>query len=376
MKGISALSSQPFLLNTRSDNIKSIADLKDSDRIAVPAVKVSVQAVTLQMAAAKLFGAEEFRQARSAHRVDVAAGRRPSRCSPGSGEINNVFGVPPFQQQQLEKPGIRTILNSFDVMDGPHTFTVAWTSARFRDKNPVLYKALIAALKEATDIVDKDRAKAAGYWIEDVKSKLPLDKVTAVISGPQVKLDHDAASNHEVRDLHAQRRLAQGGAEIVEGPVLPRNPRSERELSHAQTCLIAALPRRSPARAFRRAGAIGRQISRTSRSASSCRSRRAARSTCSGGCSRSACRRTGAQTVIVENRPGAANMIGTQRSRPTDPDGYTLIIVVSTHATNPSLQSKVPYDGIKDFEPIALLARTPVVLYHAPVASRPRTSRS
>ena len=105
----------------------------------------------------------------------------------GSGEINNVFGVPPFQQQQLEKPGIRTILNSFDVMDGPHTFTVAWTSARFREKNPVLYKALIAALKEATDIVDKDRAKAAGFWIEDVKSKLPLDKVTAVISGPQVK---------------------------------------------------------------------------------------------------------------------------------------------------------------------------------------------
>jgi NitT/TauT family transport system substrate-binding protein len=105
----------------------------------------------------------------------------------GSGEINNVFSVPPFQFQQLEKPGIRTILNSFDIMDGPHTFTVAWTSTRFHDKNPVLYKALIAALKEATDVVDENRQKAAGYWIEDVKSKLPLDKVTAVISGPQVR---------------------------------------------------------------------------------------------------------------------------------------------------------------------------------------------
>ena len=105
----------------------------------------------------------------------------------GSGEINNVFSVPPFQQQQLEKAGVRTILNSFDIMDGPHTFTVAWTTARFRDKNPVLYKALIAALKEATEIVDKDRAKAAGFWIKDVNSKLPLDKVTAVVSGPQVR---------------------------------------------------------------------------------------------------------------------------------------------------------------------------------------------
>jgi len=186
VKGISALSSQPFLLNTRSDNIKSIADLKDSDRIAVPAVKVSVQAVTLQMAAAKQFGEKNFAKL-DPLTVSMSPPDSTIALLAGSNEINNVFGVPPFQQQQLEKPGIRTILNSYDVMDGPHTFTVAWTSARFRDKNPALYKALVAALKEATDIVDKDRQKAAGYWIEDVKSKMPLDKVTAVISGPQVK---------------------------------------------------------------------------------------------------------------------------------------------------------------------------------------------
>jgi NitT/TauT family transport system substrate-binding protein len=185
VRGISALSSQPFLLNTRSDNIKSIADLKDSDRIAVPAVKVSVQAVTLQMAAAKLFGEKNFGKLDSIT-VSMSPPDATIALLAGSNEINNVFGVPPFQQQQLEKPGIRTILNSFDVMDGPHTFTVAWTSARFRDKHPALYKALVAALKEATEIVDKDRKKAAGYWIEDVKSKLPLEKVTAVVSGPQV----------------------------------------------------------------------------------------------------------------------------------------------------------------------------------------------
>jgi NitT/TauT family transport system substrate-binding protein len=186
VRGISALSAQPFLLNTRSEHIKSIADLKDSDRIALPAVKVSVQAVTLQMAAAKLFGEKNFGKL-DGLTVSMSPPDSTIALLTGSGEINNVFGVPPFQQQQLEKPGIRTILNSYDVMDGPHTFTVAWTSARFRDKNPVLYKALIAALKEATAVVDKDRKKAAGYWIEDVKSKLPVEKVTEVISGPQVK---------------------------------------------------------------------------------------------------------------------------------------------------------------------------------------------
>src|SRR5436190_5285961 len=186
VKGISAFSSQPFLMNTRSENIKSIADLKDSDRIAVPAVKVSVQAVTLQMAAAKLFGEKNFGKLDNLT-VSMSPPDSTIALLAGSGEITCVFGVPPFQQQQLEKPGIHTILNSFDVMDGPHTFTVAWTSARFREKNPALYKALFAALKEATGIVDKDRQRAAGYWIEDVKSKMPLDKVTAVISGPQVK---------------------------------------------------------------------------------------------------------------------------------------------------------------------------------------------
>src|SRR5207237_9133403 len=53
---------------------------------------------------------------------------------------SDLFSVPPFQFQQLEKPGIHTILNSYDAMDGPHTFTVAWTTAKFREANPALYK--------------------------------------------------------------------------------------------------------------------------------------------------------------------------------------------------------------------------------------------
>jgi tripartite-type tricarboxylate transporter receptor subunit TctC len=72
------------------------------------------------------------------------------------------------------------------------------------------------------------------------------------------------------------------------------------------------------------------------------------------------------QSVIVENRPGAGTMIGTAAAAKADPDGYTLIIAVSGHTTNPSLYASMQYDGIKDFAPIALLARTPVVLYAHP----------
>src|SRR4030081_592139 len=72
------------------------------------------------------------------------------------------------------------------------------------------------------------------------------------------------------------------------------------------------------------------------------------------------------QTVLVENRPGAGTMIGTAAAAKADPDGYTLLIVVSGHTTNPALYSSMQYDGIKDCAPIALLARTPVVLYAHP----------
>jgi NitT/TauT family transport system substrate-binding protein len=186
VRGIVALSSQPFLLNSRNPAIKTIADFKAGDKIAVPAVKVSVQAITLQMAAAKAFGIKDF-----ARLDELTVSMTPPDATialmNGGSEVTSAFSVPPFQYQQLENPAVHTVLNSFDVMDGSHSFTVAWTSARFRDANPVLYKALIAAFGEATDIVNKDKRAATGLWIEDAKSKLALDMVAKLVSSSQVQ---------------------------------------------------------------------------------------------------------------------------------------------------------------------------------------------
>jgi len=185
VRGISALSSQPFLLNSRDPGVKTIRDFKDTDRIAVPAVKVSVQAIMLQMAAAKAFGEKEFAKL-DPLTVSMSPPDATIALLGGKSEVSASFSVPPFQNQQLEQAGIHTVVNSFDVMGGSHSFTVAWTSAKFREQNPVLYKALIAALREATDIVNKDTRAAAALWIGDSKSKLPLDMVTKIVSDPQV----------------------------------------------------------------------------------------------------------------------------------------------------------------------------------------------
>jgi NitT/TauT family transport system substrate-binding protein len=186
VRGVAALSSQPFLLNTRNPDVISIKDFKDTDRIAVPAVKVSVQAIMLQMAAAKAFGDKDFAKL-DTQTVSMSPPDATLALLGGKSEVNAAFSVPPFQYQQLEQPGIHTVVNSFDVMGGSHSFTVAWTSAKFRDGNPVLYKALIAALNEATDIVNKDKMAASALWIADSKSKLAPEMVAKIVAGPQVR---------------------------------------------------------------------------------------------------------------------------------------------------------------------------------------------
>lgn len=72
------------------------------------------------------------------------------------------------------------------------------------------------------------------------------------------------------------------------------------------------------------------------------------------------------QPVVVESRPGASTLIGTTAAAKAPPDGYTLIISVSNHTTNPAMRDKMPYDTLKDFRPVSLMARTPVVVYANP----------
>lgn len=69
------------------------------------------------------------------------------------------------------------------------------------------------------------------------------------------------------------------------------------------------------------------------------------------------------QTVLVENRPGANGMIGTDSVAKAAPDGHTILMATAdTHAINPFIYSKVPYDAVKDFAPIGMVVSAPLVL--------------
>ena len=181
VKGVTTLSSMPALLNSREARIKTIADFKPDDKIAMPGVKSTLQAIILQMAAAKQWGPSEYA------RLDpLTVGMPPPDATiallSNSAGVGSVFSVPPFQNQQLETEGIHTVLNSFDVFGSSHTFSSCWTGTQFREKNPKVFAAVIAAFKEATAMLNANVEDASQYWIDRAKSKLPLKKVMAIAS--------------------------------------------------------------------------------------------------------------------------------------------------------------------------------------------------
>lgn len=72
------------------------------------------------------------------------------------------------------------------------------------------------------------------------------------------------------------------------------------------------------------------------------------------------------QTFVIDNRPGAGSMIGTDIAAKATPDGYTIILSDMPHTINPSIYAKVPYDPVKDFAPVTTIGVSPMFLFVNP----------
>ncbi|MBS1154584.1 MAG: hypothetical protein H6R07_508 [Proteobacteria bacterium] len=185
VKLVTAMNSMPNLLNSRNPKVKSIRDLTEKDKIAVPAVKVGFQPVLLQMAAEKEFGeAHTFKL--DPLTVSLAHPDALIALTSGASEITTHFAAPPFAQQELEKPDVHTILNSYDVLGGPATFNVLYASKKFHDGNPKLYGAFLKAFEEATAIINRDKRAAAQTYLALSKDKDSVEDILKILNDPQV----------------------------------------------------------------------------------------------------------------------------------------------------------------------------------------------
>ncbi len=187
VRGIASLGNFPYYLVTTNPNVKTIADFSDKDRIALPAVSVSVQARILQMAAAKRWGTAEFarldRLTQSVPHPDAAAA-----LIAGQTELNSHFGNPPFQEQELAgNPKAHIVLNSYEVLGGPASSTVLYATEKWVKENPKTYRAFIDALNEAAQLVSANRELAADAYLRVTKARTDRAFLLKVIGNPQIQ---------------------------------------------------------------------------------------------------------------------------------------------------------------------------------------------
>ena len=182
VKGVSALTSYPLYFVTRNPDLKSLKDLSQKDKVAVPSVKISTQALMLQMAAADLFGQANY-QKFDEFTVSLAHPDAMVALMNNTGGVNAHFATSPFYEAEMKIPGARVLTTSYEILGGRASALVIIATSKFHDANPKVYKAFLAAQKEAIDTINKDKMAAAKAYLEIANDKKStLEEIFGVIN--------------------------------------------------------------------------------------------------------------------------------------------------------------------------------------------------
>jgi NitT/TauT family transport system substrate-binding protein len=187
VKSPGAMDSMPLYLNTRNPDVKSLKDFTEKDRIALPATKSSIQAMTLQMAAAQAFGPGN---ATKLDNITVSLSHPDAMTALLSGisELNSHFTSPPFQDLELKDPRIHKVANSYDILGGAATFIIASTTTKFYQANPKTYQAFVEALAEAETFINSKKPEAAAIYIAmSGEKRLTADDLTKMLGNPEYR---------------------------------------------------------------------------------------------------------------------------------------------------------------------------------------------
>jgi NitT/TauT family transport system substrate-binding protein len=184
VKAIVGVAGLPMQLLTRNPDVKSIRDFGPKDRIAVPTIKVSMQATVLGIALEKEYGSIEASQKLVPNQVQLGHPEATIALLNPQHEINAHFSLSPYLEMALKNPAIRSVLNSNDALGGPAQITCAFTTQKFRDANPKLMKAFIAAFDEASELIARDPKAAAEIYLAMTKEKITVEELVALLQTP------------------------------------------------------------------------------------------------------------------------------------------------------------------------------------------------
>jgi NitT/TauT family transport system substrate-binding protein len=183
--GLAALARMPYTLVTRNPAIETIRDFTQKDRIAVPAPKVSLPAVMLQMAAAQEWGLTRYDRF-DGITVARSDGEAAAALRTAKDGIDTDFARLPYSDEERGDPAVHRVMDSFDIA-GPHSVGVVVTTAPFRDDNPQLCAAVIAAIDEAGVFIRQNPGAAAEIYAKAVKSDdLAVEDLTDMLADPDI----------------------------------------------------------------------------------------------------------------------------------------------------------------------------------------------
>jgi NitT/TauT family transport system substrate-binding protein len=186
IKGIVGLGGMPMLLLSRNPAVKTLADFSAADRIAVPTVKISSQAIVLQIALEKQFGKG---QAGKFDNITIQLGHPEAMAALTSttNEVNSHFSLPPFQHRALKNPNVHTVMNSYEMLGEPFCNGILYGRTAFHDANPKLIESIRAALDKADEIIKTEPQGAAADYLAATKDKaLTTDEIVGMLGEPGV----------------------------------------------------------------------------------------------------------------------------------------------------------------------------------------------
>lgn len=182
IKGVSSMTTYPLYLISRDPDVKGIKDFSGKDKIAVPSIKISTQAIMLQMAAAKAFGQDHFARL-DPLTVSLSHPDATLAFTNNTAGVNAHFSSSPFYEQEIKVPGAHLVTTNYEILGGPATAVVVTASGKFRETNPKAYKAFLDGLSEAIDIINKDKRAAAALYLEAAHdTRNTVDGILAIIS--------------------------------------------------------------------------------------------------------------------------------------------------------------------------------------------------
>jgi NitT/TauT family transport system substrate-binding protein len=186
VRGVAAIAALPMYLNTHAEHLSSLEDLRDTDRIAVTAIKVSIPALVMQMYALENHGADQVERF-DRYTVTMTHPDGVVAMLSKSSEIDAHFTSPPFHQREIADSGIRTIMTTDDVLGDATTFTMLSTTAAFHDSQPEIYAAVLAALEESQSMIRDDPATAAEVLVSAGEGGgFSSEEIVAVLEDPDI----------------------------------------------------------------------------------------------------------------------------------------------------------------------------------------------